>query len=584
MLRYLASLAAFSTCIVPFVGASASQGTCPSPGHPRPKQPNFVFIITDDQDLHLNSLDYMPNVQRLIADEGTVFEKHFCTIAVCCPSRVSLMTGKLAHNTNVTDVTPPYGGYPKFIQEGHNDNYLPVWLQQAGYNTYYTGKFLNAHSPANYNNPFPKGWNGTDFLLDPTTYSYWNSTFQRNQEPPTTSNGYSTDLIAQHTLGFIKEARDSDRPFFIGVAPIAPHSKTAPDYSGVIPYFISPDPAQRHKDMFPNAKAPRGGNFNPDTPSGASWVQNLPRLDTSQLDYMDSYYRARLQSLQAVDELVADVVSQLEKYNLLENTYIFYTSDNGYHIGQHRMVPGKGCPYEEDVNIPMIVRGPKVPRGKKVDFVTSHTDVMPTLFDLAGIELRDDFDGLPMPLTPGGLAHARKDPRREHVSVEYWGSNLAEGEVGADLAAGTPIIYGNNTYKAMRIISDRYDLFYSVWCTNEHELYDHKNDPYQMNNLFGKPNVKLLGRSLDLVVSRLDALLLVLKSCKGSECTLPWNTLHPDGKVTTLLEALDPKYNAFYAAQPDISFAACEPGYLPQFEGPQEGYAYRRPGDWSSWA
>jgi arylsulfatase A-like enzyme len=91
------------------------------------------------------------------------------------------MTGKLAHNTNVTDVTPPYGtrfallplatlaltsltkgGYPKFIQEGHNDNYLPVWLQQAGYNTYYTGKFLNAHSPANYNKPFPKGWNGTD--------------------------------------------------------------------------------------------------------------------------------------------------------------------------------------------------------------------------------------------------------------------------------------------------------------------------------------------------------------------------------------------------------------------------------------
>jgi arylsulfatase len=111
-----------------------------------------------------------------------------------------------------------------------------------------------------------------------------------------------------------------------------------------------------------------------------------------------------------------------------------------------------------------------------------------------------------------------------------------------------------------------------------------QNDPYQMNNLFGKPNVKLLGRSLDLVVSRLDALLLVLKSCRGSECTLPWNTLHPDGKVTTLLEALDPKYNAFYAAQPDISFAACEPGYLPQFEGPQEGYAYRRPGDWSSWA
>jgi hypothetical protein len=115
-------------------------------------------------------------------------------------------------------------------------------------------------------------------LLDPTTYSYWNSTFQRNQEPPTTSNGYSTDLISQRTLGFIKEARDSDRPFFIGVAPIAPHSKTAPDYSGVIPYFISPDPAQRHKDMFPNAKAPRTGNFNPDT------VRRAPDLHRCQMN------------------------------------------------------------------------------------------------------------------------------------------------------------------------------------------------------------------------------------------------------------------------------------------------------------
>ncbi|KAL2783614.1 alkaline-phosphatase-like protein [Aspergillus keveii] len=214
----------------------------------------------------------------------------------------------------------------------------------------------------------------------------------------------------------------------------------------------------------------------------------------------------------------------------------------------------EGCPYEEDVNVPMIVRGPQVPRGEKVDFVTSHTDVVPTLFDLASIELREDLDGLPMPLTSLGLAHARKDPRREHVSVEYWGATLGEGDVGSDLAAGTPIIYGNNTYKAMRVIGDRYDLFYS-------------NDPYQMTNLFGKPNVNLLGRSRDQVVSRLDAPLLVLKSCKGSECTLTWATLHPDGKVTTLLGALDPKYNAFYAAQPDIGFAACEAGYLPQLKG-----------------
>jgi N-acetylglucosamine-6-sulfatase len=139
-------------------------------------RPNFVFIMTDDQDLHLNSMAYMPNVIQSIAYEGTTFNSHYCTVSLCCPSRVSLLTGKLAHNTNVTDIVPPYGeifmklvstpltvtgGYPKFIQQGFNNNYLPVWLQQAGYNTYYTGKLMNAHSTQNWNNPLPGGWNGT---------------------------------------------------------------------------------------------------------------------------------------------------------------------------------------------------------------------------------------------------------------------------------------------------------------------------------------------------------------------------------------------------------------------------------------
>lgn len=167
---------------------------------------------------------------------------------------------------------------------------------------------------------------------------------------------------------------------------------------------------------------------------------------------MDSYYRARLQSLQAVDELVEDIVTQLDTYGLLDNTYIFFTSDNGYHIGQHRMVPGKGCPYEEDINIPMMVRGPRVPKGKRVNFVTSHTDIAPTLFDLAGIKLRSDFDGLPMPLVEADIERARRDPRREHVSVEYWGGNLQEGDVGADLAKKTP-------GKKMCSLNSKYDLF-----------------------------------------------------------------------------------------------------------------------------
>lgn len=107
MLRLISSLSLIVGLALANASTSNTQGAVHAPGHS--KRPNFVFILTDDQDLHLNSLDYMPKLQRLIGNQGTIFERHFCTIAVCCPSRVSLMTGKLAHNTNVTDVVPPYG-------------------------------------------------------------------------------------------------------------------------------------------------------------------------------------------------------------------------------------------------------------------------------------------------------------------------------------------------------------------------------------------------------------------------------------------------------------------------------------------
>lgn len=125
------------------------------------RRANIIFILTDDQDIHLDSLGYMPSVQKHLVDRGTCFTNHYCTTAVCCPARATLWTGKAAHNTNITDVNPPYGGYPKFVAQGYNENYLPVWLQQAGYNTYYTGKLFNAHTIENYDSPFPGGFTGT---------------------------------------------------------------------------------------------------------------------------------------------------------------------------------------------------------------------------------------------------------------------------------------------------------------------------------------------------------------------------------------------------------------------------------------
>lgn len=110
---------------------------------------------------------------------------------------------------------------------------------------------------------------------------------------------------------------------------------------------------------------------------------------------------------------------------MLANTYIMYTSDNGYHVGQHRLPPGKTCAIEEDINVPFVIRGPGVAQGAEVSAPTSHTDIVPTLFRLAGIALQDDFDGVPMPVTED--LHRASGRRNEHINVEFWGASLPEG-------------------------------------------------------------------------------------------------------------------------------------------------------------
>ena len=163
-------------------------------------------------------------------------------------------------------------------------------------------------------------------------------------------------------------------------------------------------------------------------PSGASWVRSLPQQNQTEIDYNDHFYRSRLRALQGVDELVDSLVSRLEESGQLDNTYIIYTSDNGFHIGQHRLPPGKTCGFEEDIRVPLFIRGPGVPEGYVQDSVTTHIDLAPTIFELAGIPPRADFDGTAIPVTPDfeGTHH-------EHVTVEYWGRAVMEGihgEVG----------------------------------------------------------------------------------------------------------------------------------------------------------
>ena len=197
----------------------------------------------------------------------------------------------------------------------------------------------------------------------------------------------------------------------------------------------------------------------------ASYFKTLRQLNRTEIEYNDDWYRKRLQSLQSVDDLIDSIISRLSASpSVLNNTYLIYTTDNGFHIGQHRLPPGKSCNIEEDVNIPFFIRGPGVPKGAVQTLPSSHTDIVPTLFQLAGIPLREDFDGEPIPVTEELLATATKS---EHVNIEFWGEYLVEGNA----FFGTKY-FPNNTYKHVRVVGEDYDLAYAVWCTNEHELYD----------------------------------------------------------------------------------------------------------------
>lgn len=246
-------------------------------------------------------------------------------------------------------------------------------------------------------------------------------------------------MLAEKAYGLLDEAVAAAKPFFLVAAPIAPHANVVMtgkkgkknagghDFGAIL--FTEPVPAERHRGLFKGETVPRTGNFNPEQASGANWIHALPQQNATNVAYNDHFYRQRLRALQAVDELVAGLVQRLADHGILEDTYVVYSSDNGFHIGQHRLQPGKSCGYEEDVNVPLIVRGPGVEKNRTVDgLVTVHADLAPTFFEWLGIEARGDFDGAAIPVTRERVEREEgKGERREHAGIEYWGLAFGEG-------------------------------------------------------------------------------------------------------------------------------------------------------------
>lgn len=204
-----------------------------------------------------------------------------------------------------------------------------------------------------------------------------------------------------------------------------------------------------------------------------------------------------------------------------------------------------------------------MPKGVNTSLTHSHTDVAPTILQMLGLPLRDDFDGSPMPYTKETLSNTKKN---EIVQVELWGSKSHEPTGFGDRP------FYNNTYKALRMLSNNYNFYYSTWCTGAHEFHDMTTDLVQMNNLLG-PNagnvsVEYYDRPLEQLINRLDAVLMVTKSCKQDSCRNPWGVMFPNGEVDDLTTAMATTYDSFFENQPKVQFEECTAGYLEEFETP----------------
>ncbi|KAI8978063.1 alkaline-phosphatase-like protein, partial [Pilobolus umbonatus] len=354
---------------------------------------------------------------------------------------------------SVTHVLPPYGGYDRYNSLHLGDDNFPVWLQQAGYYTNYIGKLMNGYTVNNYNNPAPKGFHHQDQLLDPFTYVYDTAVFSTNGEAPVYyPDAYQTDIIHAKTKAALKRIEQTEEPFFLWVAPMAPHGEFKLYDNGTMKTGPAV-PAARHAHYFNNTKIPRTPHFNPSIQGKtASYWKRMDQLDDHLVEELDEAYRNRLRALQAVDDIVGTVFEELERQGKLENTYVVYSADNGYHIGQHRSYPGKCTNLEEDINVPLIVRGPGIPKKHISTVVSAHHDLGPTFLALAKgyNHVPNWVDGGVIPLT-SDLANHPKPVSKESFAVEFWSDiNLPEyyDNVPAD---------GPNTYKTLRIISTEYN-------------------------------------------------------------------------------------------------------------------------------
>ena len=454
-----------------------------APAGPALAQPNVVVMMTDDQTAA--SVRYMQETRALLGAQGTTFDQAIATFPLCCPSRATHLTGQYAHNHGVLHNSGPFGGY---VRLGHA-NTLAVWLQNAGYRTMHVGRYLNGYE---YAHGIPPGW--SDWHTSPHSAAFNYSRWKVNENGSLKSypeaahpDEYLTDFHARRASELIEQAAPGDRPFYLQLWFVAPHrgGPRDPDDPTTIG---TPSPAPTDRDRFASVPMPRSPNFDEanmlDKPQV---VADRPRFTAQAAADIEENWRQELESLQAVDRAVARVVGTLERAGELEDTLIVLTSDNGFMHGEHRARGEKVLLYEESVRVPLLVRGPGMPRSFRDPRPVANIDVVPTIVDATGVTPLRTLDGV-------SLLDVAQD------QTAWWGRDLLiENGKGA------------NNVPPYRVIRTNRFAYAEHLSTGEIELYDLERDPYQLRSVDGRDRYEAVQRDL-------AARLRLLKSCAGRGC------------------------------------------------------------------
>ena len=340
-------------------------------------RPNIILVLTDDQDTELGSLKFMPKLNRLLREEGVSYENGYVTTPMCCPSRSSLLTGLYVHNHHV--FTNNENCSSTYWVENQEKRTFATYLQQSGYTTGYFGKYLNKYDGQR----VPPGWDKWNGLIKNSAYYNYhiNNDGVRRSHGSDYSQDYLPDLITNRTLRFLSKVSQADKfPFLAVMSYPAPHGPE--------------DSAPQHQHLFFNVTTHQTPAYdfapNPDK----EWVlRATEKMLPVHRSFTDILQTKRLQTLQSVDDGLEQVVRRLEQLGQLENTFVFYTSDHGYHLGQFGLVKGKSFPYEFDTKVPFLVRGPGVTPHSVRSHPVLNIDLAPTFLDIAGLEKPPHMDG-----------------------------------------------------------------------------------------------------------------------------------------------------------------------------------------------